>query len=523
MSNVKGTDIDDLFKRASDKYPLRTDSANWDRVAADLDKDRSLIIPPPNMEGGDRRRRRRFLWLLLLLPLGGVGYYALWSHRQAPATASQPGVQSQTTASRPGAQIPADGQTAGGAKTNTQTLTDGQTTKTNSNNTQTPIGAAQAPSSTRGSGPAGNTVSTDNTVSTTTAGTTPGVSTPAGTAGTATRKQGPAASPASAGSVPATTTGETATSSNSTGRNRQRKTHAGEPGYTTYPPLALSSGSGRLIGDEPTGSQPARGQTTGGPTGTTAGEYNLSLSALKSSRARTTGGVALDVTVNANGSPVAAKDSSGSKNNAKRKDNTKDKKQSFLYAGLIVAPDLSMVKFQSVKGVGTTFGVLLGYQFNRRWAVETGAYLDRKKYYTDAEYFSKKNIPIAYRSNLSDVDGVCNMVEIPVNIRYNLSSGGKTKWFATAGLSTYLMSKESYVYKYVYNGNGWDVPWTYKKPSQYWFSVINLSAGFEQKLGKIGSLRLEPYVRIPLSGVGTGSLPIMSAGLNIGITRRIWK
>src|SRR5258708_20571778 len=114
MSNVNGNDIDDLFKRASDKYALRTGAANWDKVAADLGKDRSLIIPPANTEGGDRRRRRRFFWLFLLLPLGGVGYYA-WhaaSHNNSQATSaarlgasqqapSQAGTNPETQASAP--------------------------------------------------------------------------------------------------------------------------------------------------------------------------------------------------------------------------------------------------------------------------------------------------------------------------------------------------------------------------------------------------------------------------------------
>jgi hypothetical protein len=64
--------------------------------------------------------------------------------------------------------------------------------------------------------------------------------------------------------------------------------------------------------------------------------------------------------------------------------------------------------------------------------------------------------------------------------------------------------------------------WNIDKPSQYWFSIVNLSAGFEQHIGKIGNLRLEPYVRIPLSGIGTGKLPILSAGLNIGFTHQLW-
>jgi hypothetical protein len=254
--------------------------------------------------------------------------------------------------------------------------------------------------------------------------------------------------------------------------------------------------------------------------GSTATRYPQ-LSTLNYQRARTTGGVALNVSVNANNGPLSTKENNGTAKGKTDINTTKNKKQSFLYGGLIVAPDLSTVKYQSIKGMGTTFGVLLGYQLNRKWAIETGAYYDHKKYYTDGEYFKKEpSIPPAYK--LLNVDGSCNMWEIPLNVRYNLSSGEKTKWFATAGLSTYLMTNEKYVSTYTYNGSTWPKPWSNEKPSQYWFSIINLSVGYEQKLGRIGNLRLEPYLRIPLKGMGSGSLPIMSAGLNIGITRRIW-
>ena len=97
-------------------------------------------------------------------------------------------------------------------------------------------------------------------------------------------------------------------------------------------------------------------------------------------------------------------------------------------------------------------------------------------------------------------------------------------WFATAGLNTYVMYKENYQYQTLTN---WSYPqvspiYTYRHPYQYLFSIIDLSFGYEQKLGKIGNLRIEPYLRIPMSGIGTGDLSILSAGLNLGITRRIW-
>ena len=147
-----------------------------------------------------------------------------------------------------------------------------------------------------------------------------------------------------------------------------------------------------------------------------------------------------------------------------------------------------------------------------------------EKYYTEGQYFNKKKIQALWNVDLLNVDGVCNMVELPINIRYNLNAGAgkKISWFATAGLSTYLMSKEWYSYEYTYSsGPVMNNAFVYKTPYRNWFSIVNLSLGYEQKLGNIGSLRVEPYLRVPLSGIGTGSLPIMSAGLNLGITRRI--
>jgi hypothetical protein len=117
------------------------------------------------------------------------------------------------------------------------------------------------------------------------------------------------------------------------------------------------------------------------------------------------------------------------------------------------------------------------------------------------------------------------MWEIPLNVRYTFNPAGKTRWFATAGLSTYLMNREKYTYeaKYYNYPNTWYKSVDWKTPSQYPFSLIGFSAGFEQRLGGVGNLRIEPYVRVPLGGIGTGSLPIMSTGINIGITRRLWK
>jgi len=52
------------------------------------------------------------------------------------------------------------------------------------------------------------------------------------------------------------------------------------------------------------------------------------------------------------------------------------------------SPMLSTVKISIIR-VQPTTGILLGYSFNSRWAIETGLYVDRKKYYTDGDILKK--------------------------------------------------------------------------------------------------------------------------------------
>jgi hypothetical protein len=512
MTHLKDNDMDDLFRRASDKYPLRTDSTDWDRMAAALDTD-----PTPNlttvMEEGDKRRKRRFFWLFLLLPLAGIGYFT-WHRTGSDANHPKPGTAAVTTA--PAANSSAA--TPGSAPSSAAPAN-------SSASTTTPSTAPAMPSST-----ARTTNPTPAARTGTPAVPTPGANTVAkntvakNTDAANRSKTNRSASPLRATST--ATAGRHHKKSNSSDNRPSANTPGGYASGTApatrgaaanHGRPAANPGSSDITGADAGTSPGARATPAAGITpaaGTAAIRAPYPQSRLKPTR--TAGDYNLTVDVRA---PVMHKDSSIAKPKASAKP-----KSSFMYVGISGAPDLSTVKFQSSKGVGTTFGVLLGYAFNKNWAVETGVYLDRKHYYTDGEYFDTKGVNLNGLKLIS-VNGDCYMWEVPVNVRYNFNTEGKTKWFATAGLSTYFMTREKYYYDVSYNnGNPWqaNTPWDLRKPSQYWFSIVNLSAGFEQRLGNIGNLRIEPYVRLPLSGLGTGKLNIMSTGLNIGITRRLW-
>ena len=195
-------------------------------------------------------------------------------------------------------------------------------------------------------------------------------------------------------------------------------------------------------------------------------------------------------------------------------------KTNYFYAGVAASADLTFIKFQKMTHPGFNAGIITGYRFNKKWQLETGIIIDKKNYYTEGQYFDKSKVPYLNWVDLKSVSGYCSMYEIPLNARFNFNEKNNHLWFASAGISSYLMKKEYYNYAYIYNGSYRNRDYTYKTEKD-WAAVMNISAGYEIKAGTKNYLRFEPYYKIPLKGVGTGSLPLSSAGVNIAFTRRI--
>ena len=224
---------------------------------------------------------------------------------------------------------------------------------------------------------------------------------------------------------------------------------------------------------------------------------------------------------NQNSNPNTVTADKGVAAKAKSSINKKEKNNShYFYTGLIAGGDLSFIKYQKIQPVGYSIGLLAGYQFNKL-SIESGLFFDKKNYYTTGEYFDKSKIPGFSNGDLHYANGYCKMFEIPLNVKYDFSTKKKHTWFATAGLSSYLMSKEYYHYAYSISGQEHNDSYPYYHTTKDWFSVFNVSVGYQLQTGAKTNLRIEPYYKTTLKGVGTGNLHIISAGVNIGIARKI--
>ena len=216
---------------------------------------------------------------------------------------------------------------------------------------------------------------------------------------------------------------------------------------------------------------------------------------------------------------IAANEKNDSAKAARKKKISKNNKA--INIGLVAGIDISTVKFTHGDNAGYNFGLMTGYQFNRRWSVYTGIVYTKKNYKLDgSDYHPPKHYWTQY-VKLETVEGWCRMWELPLQIRYTFNPGAKTAFFASAGLSSYFMKKQQYNYSYKNNMNQQlTAAWSNDSTFKHVFSILHLSAGFEKPLGRHMNWQIEPYAKIPLGGVGFGNIRLSSFGVNFSVQYR---
>jgi hypothetical protein len=182
--------------------------------------------------------------------------------------------------------------------------------------------------------------------------------------------------------------------------------------------------------------------------------------------------------------------------------------------------DESTVKLRYAYDPGYNIGIMTGYHFSKKLSIHTGAIYTQKNYkIAGADFTAPKGSWLSY-INLQTVEGYCRMWEVPLLLRYTLSSTDKKSFFLSTGLSSYFMSVENYEYAYLYNGQPMVRNSNYNSSDTRILSIAHLSAGFENRIGKQLFLLVEPYAKIPLGGIGLGNIKLSSFGINFSIQRR---
>lgn len=175
-----------------------------------------------------------------------------------------------------------------------------------------------------------------------------------------------------------------------------------------------------------------------------------------------------------------------------------------------VSPDLSTVGLKNFSSPKTAFGLLVEYGIGSRIFVQSGIVRSLKVYTAAAGDY---RLPPGAKQSVypSSVDGECEVLEVPLNLRYTVFNNERSGWFASGGISSYQMRKENYDYNYDKHYPGVKYGWS-GKTGWYWLSHLNASLGYEYKLSKRLSIVAEPYLRLPLKRVGYGKVNLITTG-----------
>ncbi len=182
-----------------------------------------------------------------------------------------------------------------------------------------------------------------------------------------------------------------------------------------------------------------------------------------------------------------------------------------------VSTDLSVTRLDDFTKPGTMIGISRETYFGNNWSFSVGAAYSVKKYSALGRDYNTPawalNDPEAIESILAN----CIVIDVPINIRKYFDTKNGNQFFVSGGVSSYFMIREDYDYVYNEPKPAWRDTWSIRNQNQHFFGILNFSAGFERPLTNKLSLGIEPFVKIPLTGIGFGEVDLLSFGLNLAI------
>ncbi len=183
---------------------------------------------------------------------------------------------------------------------------------------------------------------------------------------------------------------------------------------------------------------------------------------------------------------------------------------------LSAGPDLSFITLDKPGKITLIYGAGLSYTFKKRITVRAGFYVSNKIYTAEPDQYHTSG-GYSY-PGLYEVNAVCKVYEIPVSISYHLWQRKKHNWFGNAGLSSFLMKNEKYDYVYKNYGQTYQYKKEIENENKHYFAVLTLSAGYQYRFNRWVSAQAEPYIKLPLAGVGQGKVKLSSSGVLFTIT-----
>lgn len=195
--------------------------------------------------------------------------------------------------------------------------------------------------------------------------------------------------------------------------------------------------------------------------------------------------------------------------------------QKGLSTRVIATPDLSFISSsEMLKNPRLALGAMLEYRFARRWSIQVGVIKSDKVYTATGEQYKWPEIWNSQKARPTEVAANCKVLDIPINIRFDVLEGRRSRWFVSSGVSSYKMMNERYDYTYPPHSYPKWMNWE-GSTGNYWMGILNASVGVERQIGRNFSLQVEPFWKIPMAEVGFGKIKLQTSGFFISAKYRL--
>ncbi|MDT3405528.1 hypothetical protein [Mucilaginibacter terrae] len=180
---------------------------------------------------------------------------------------------------------------------------------------------------------------------------------------------------------------------------------------------------------------------------------------------------------------------------------------------IIAAPDFNGVGSAfSRTQIGTNAGLLLSVGITRKLFITTGAVYARKPYMVGMD---KYKTSFTFGTQPNDVSADCRVLDIPLNIDYQLYNKGRNLLSIGTGLSSYFMLRENYHFNYnqYYVGPS---DYNIRNQNKHILGVVNLNATYQRRINSQFGFNVQPYMKLPITNIGYGQVNLKSTGVAIG-------
>ena len=188
-----------------------------------------------------------------------------------------------------------------------------------------------------------------------------------------------------------------------------------------------------------------------------------------------------------------------------------------LVLSAMAAPDVSTAKDSKSSKLSSNLGMLATYALGKRISLTSGA-IYSKKYYNSAGVTTTAN-NYADAATPWEVSADCNVLDIPLNVNYKILNNKKLSVSFNTGLSSYFMLKEKYeIVTDQPNGAKNVSNIEINNENQHLFGVANVSVSFDHQISNTVSVGVQPFAKLPLTGIGNGDVRLKSAGVSFSLS-----